>query len=374
MKKILTIVSVVMLLIACSSHKGKGKFTVTGDLKNTPDQKIFLEELFFSAKPPEVLDTALLKNGKFSIGALAPAMGLYRLRLEKNDAGFLFINDQENIQFSADMSNLSMQNSVFKSPANILLKNFMIDNDSIRNSIATESVYLQQLKNTKAEDSIIRVTSQSIEKKKESYKKFIIQYIDTTRNPVMAMIAIGHTKDIELDQLDKPVTSLTKRFPQNETISSIVEQFKQLLAQQNSRPHIGSIAPEINLPDTSGKMFSLSSLRGKYVLIDFWASWCNPCRMENPNVVAAYTQYKDKNFTVLSVSLDKERAQWVSAINADKLTWNHVSDLKFWSSAVVPLYGFDSIPYNVLIGPDGKIIALDLKGIELANKLNDILK
>jgi thiol-disulfide isomerase/thioredoxin len=126
--------------------------------------------------------------------------------------------------------------------------------------------------------------------------------------------------------------------------------------------------------DISGKPFSLSQLRGKYVLVDFWASWCGPCRGENPNVVAAYNQYKDKNFTVLGVSLDDDKTGWMNAIAEDKLEWIQISDLKKWRSSVVTSYGFDGIPYNVLVDPQGKIIANNLRGPALQNKLAEVLK
>ena len=140
---------------------------------------------------------------------------------------------------------------------------------------------------------------------------------------------------------------------------------------------IGSIAPEFSQTDTSGKQVSLSSFRGKYVLIDFWASWCGPCRMENPNVVAAFNQYKDKNFTVLGVSLDDEkrdgRNRWITAIAKDKLTWTHVSDLKFWNNAVAKQYGIRAIPQNILIDPLGKIVAKNVTGEALHLKLAELL-
>jgi len=127
------------------------------------------------------------------------------------------------------------------------------------------------------------------------------------------------------------------------------------------------------MTDPDGKLFSLSSLRGKVVLIDFWAAWCRPCRMENPNVVRIYNAYKDYGFDVLGVSLDQNRDAWLKAIEADKLTWHHVSDLKYWQSAAAQLYGVGSIPFTVLLDRDGKIVAKNLRGEELERKVKELL-
>ncbi|WEA03922.1 TlpA disulfide reductase family protein [Mucilaginibacter sp. SJ] len=137
---------------------------------------------------------------------------------------------------------------------------------------------------------------------------------------------------------------------------------------------LGATAPEFAEADTAGKMVSLSSFRGKYVLIDFWASWCGPCRRENPNVVKAYNAYKGKNFTILGVSLDRPNAKdkWLTAIHKDGLTWNHVSDLKFWDSKAADLYAVRGIPQNFLLDPNGKIIGKNLRGEDLQNKLAEI--
>lgn len=137
---------------------------------------------------------------------------------------------------------------------------------------------------------------------------------------------------------------------------------------------MGATAPEFAEADTSGKVISLSSFRGKYVLVDFWASWCGPCRHENPNVVKAYNRYKDKNFTILGVSLDKPngKKRWLDAIHKDGLTWTQVSDLQFWKSKTAALYAVRGIPQNFLIDPNGKIIAKNLRGDDLEDKLAEL--
>jgi peroxiredoxin len=137
---------------------------------------------------------------------------------------------------------------------------------------------------------------------------------------------------------------------------------------------IGSMAIPFSQKDTEGKLVSLASFKGKYVLVDFWASWCGPCRQENPNVVRAFNRFKAKNFTVLGISLDQDKSRWLQAIKDDGLTWTHLSDLQYWSNAVAQLYKIQSIPANMLIDPAGKIIGKNLRGEELIQTLATILK
>lgn len=136
---------------------------------------------------------------------------------------------------------------------------------------------------------------------------------------------------------------------------------------------IGQPAPEISLPDPEGNVVPLSSMKGQYVLVDFWAKWCGPCRQENPNVVAAYQKYKDKGFTVYGVSLDRSREDWLQAIKQDRLTWTHVSDLKYWQSEAAKTYNITGIPFSLLLDPNGVIIAKNLRGPALHEKLEEVL-
>ncbi len=155
--------------------------------------------------------------------------------------------------------------------------------------------------------------------------------------------------------------------------SEYVNQIESMISRME-KVQVGSVAPDFTLPDVDGNPVSLSSFRGKYVLVDFWAAWCPDCRKENPNIVAAWEKYQNKNFAVLGVSLDRKRDQWLAAIEKDNLTWTQVSDLKYWDSEAAVLYCIRWIPMSFLIDPEGKIVAIGLEGEELHNKLEELLK
>lgn len=375
MKIILITILCATVLFSCRNADNiAGKFIVNGQIKNAPDQKIYLEELFFSEKDPEILDTGEIKNGKFTVTGMAPEEGLYRLRLEKDSAFFVLINDKSDLDFSADYNKLTIEAASINSSANASLKKFIAGIQSQRTSLETQSAVLDQLTASGQTDSAILEAKEAYSEKENAYKRYITHYIDTTKDPVVALFALGYSRGVEPDRIERSIKDLPKRFPNHLALNSLVKQYNQMIAEYKAKPQEGAMAPDINMPDTSGKPFALSMLRGKYVLVDFWASWCGPCRGENPNVVKAYNAFKDKNFTVLGVSLDQNKQQWVDAIKSDSLNWHHISDLKYWNSAAVSLYGFEGIPFNVLVNPEGKIVATNLRGVALENKLQEILK
>jgi peroxiredoxin len=268
------------------------------------------------------------------------------------------------------------------SPASRSLKDFSI---SAGNKWA-EIFFLRQqtdsLQKEGASDSLLAIMNDKGRTQWNELQSYIKSFIRSSSNPVSCVWALGtYYQILSPGDYQQLLDEMVQRFPQHAGIAAIKEmndRQKTLAKQKTSEPDepqwIGKEAPQLSLPDVNGKEIKLSSFRGKYVLVDFWASWCGPCRRENPNVVEAYNKYKNKNFTILGVSLDQEKSEWLKAIQHDDLSWTHVSDLKYWNSKAVSIFNFNGIPFNVLVDPEGKIIAQSLRGSELDAKLDEVLK
>ena len=217
----------------------------------------------------------------------------------------------------------------------------------------------------KIEDEFDQVSK---EKDEKVYHHYLIHHL----NSPVALYALNQYAGYDIDT--KKIAPLFNMLPATTRNLPSGIAFKKRIATAR-KTGIGAYAMNFTQNDTLDKPVSLKNFRGKYVLLDFWASWCGPCRAENPNVVKAFNKYKDKNFTVLSVSLDQpgKKQAWLDAIHHDGLTWNHVSDLKFWDNAVAKEYGIRAIPQNLLIDPSGKIIAKNIRGEALAKKLDEVI-
>jgi peroxiredoxin len=203
-----------------------------------------------------------------------------------------------------------------------------------------------------------------IDNNKVYTKNFVNEHSNSV---VSAFVLLQYATQLDESEL----ADLVGKFAPAIDKTEYVVQLKSLV-QEQQKTAIGVVAPDFTMNDTEGKPIQLSSLRGKVVLVDFWAAWCGPCRQENPNVVKLYQQYHSKGFEILGVSLDRTKEDWLKAIKADNLTWIHVSDLQYWQNAAARLYGVNAIPQSFLLDKDGKIIAKGLRGEQLAKKLLEL--
>jgi len=378
---LLVIVSV--LLFSCNS-KSKDQFTINGKIENAKDQKVYLEQLFFNEKDIAVLDTGEIKNGNFELTGTAAEEGLYRIRLEQdNNASYLIINDQPEIDFLAKIGNGSddnFKNLKVETPGNKALKTLIVGLMENMATLEKNAAVLDSLENM-GSDSLLAIETVKQAKLNEGLTNFLDGYVFKSEDPIVTIFAMANASTEDKNVIQKRVDHLTKKFPKHKGAQDIILAYNKFLTEMNkpkpaeqAKPVVGNLAPDFTMNDTEGKPVSLSQYKGQYVLVDFWASWCGPCRGENPNVVAAYKKYKNKNFTVLGVSLDEDKDAWMKAIQKDELTWKHISDLKGWQSAVVPVYGIEGIPYNVLLDPEGKILATELRDKDLDAFLGKTLK
>ena len=345
---------------------------------------ILLEEIPYGGDShPVLLDSALLngKEGKINLQGNGKEEGIYQLVVEKGPV-ILVINDVEKINVEIDLSKKDNYYTVSGSEASEHLRSFINRYDDKASVINNALAEIDSLKQFGGSDSLLIAATNRKNQGIISLNEYLAEFIDKADSPAESIFALGMgSRSFQSDEFGKLLNTVVKRFPEHKPLAQLKATYDMQQAQMNKRREAvsswtGKQAPDLELPSVDGKPVAISSFRGKYLLVDFWASWCGPCRQENPNVVNAWKQFKNKNFTILGVSLDRngEKDKWLKAIHDDQLTWQHVSDLQYWNSKAVATFKFESIPYNVLIDPDGKVIAEGLRGEELESKLAEVLK
>ncbi|NND94492.1 MAG: AhpC/TSA family protein [Flavobacteriales bacterium] len=373
-------ISAIALIMISSCSQGPGTMNVKGVLENGAGETVYLQ-LFDDSAPAD--SAVIAQDGSFQISLRNPKLDFFKLSVGEQGRPVVLVFDstQTNINITGDASGLLGSYSVSGSKDSELLKEFFDATEIFRYEMDSINKLVQGLPNDM--DPVIRMALQQQQTKRKNELETELKQMAINNASSPAALSIISAVDIRnaLPEYKTVSDSLKTVIPYSPYLTSMSDKIQQMdmaLAQQKKQQAAlaklspGSQAPDIDLQTPDGKFVSLSSMKGKYVLIDFWASWCGPCRRENPNVVKLYQKYGGKDFEILGVSLDSNKDRWIGAIEKDGLEWEHVSDLKKWNSKAAADYGVRSIPFTVLVDREGKVVATKLRGKALEDKLSEI--